>query len=62
MLIALGFGWEPAKNDLSWYDAPFVDLGLLTAIVAATYAMALLVLWFACGRPNGPERIVLNLL
>jgi PST family polysaccharide transporter len=62
MLIALGFGWEPAKNDLSWHVAPFVNLGLLTAIVAATYATTLLVLWFAFGRPNGPERIVLNLL
>ena len=61
-LIALGFGWEPAKNDLSWHVALFVNLGLLTAIVAATYAMTLLVLWFAFGRPNGPERIVLNLL
>ena len=62
MLIALGFGWEPAKNDLSWHVAPFVNLGLLTTIVAATYTMTVLVLWFALGRPNGPERIVLNLL
>ena len=62
MLVALGFGWEPAKNDLSWHVTPFVNLGRLTAIVSATYAMTLLVLWFAVGRPNGPERIVLDLL
>ena len=34
----------------------------MTAIVVATYTMTLLALWLAVGRPNGPERIVLNLL
>jgi hypothetical protein len=36
----VGFRWEPAKS-VSWHVAPFVNLGLLTAIVAATYAMTL---------------------
>ena len=61
-LIALGFGWESGQNDLSWHFAAFFNLGLMTAIVVATYTMTLLALWLAVGRPNGPERIVLNLL
>jgi len=62
MLIASGFGWEPAKSDLLWHFATFLNLSLVGMIVTATYAMTLFALWFAVGRPNGPERIVVNLL
>ncbi|MGH7140443.1 MAG: oligosaccharide flippase family protein, partial [Pirellulales bacterium] len=61
-LVVLGVGWKLPESEPLRHFAAFVDLGVLTTIVVVTYTATLLLLWVVFGRPNGPERVILNLL
>jgi len=63
MLIALHLGWQPIDLGRPRYALmAIVNVGLITMTVTATYVAALFGLWFALGRPDGPERAVLGVL
>lgn len=59
VLVATGYGWEPGTGVITYsMNHLFVASGLGACI----YAVALLGLWFASGRPIGPETDVLELM
>lgn len=60
-LAASGFGWR-LSEPLPTHLTAFIDIFSMGAIGAGTYLIALILIWIACGRPLGPERMVLNLL
>ena len=61
-LVMLHLGWQPPETGRLWRLTAFVHLGLIGATVSAIYFVALFGLWLVFGRPNGPERVILNLL
>ena len=56
ILAATGLGFTPAAEDVPRHVAEAVALG------GVAYLAALSLLWNAAGRPDGPERDVLNLV
>ena len=68
LLAGLGLGWQPQPAVAALASVSVRVLGLLLHVAAIgsvavlAYVAALAGLWFACGKPNGPERMVLNLV
>ena len=57
LLTWLGLGWAPAAGASA---ADFLNLVLAIGVGAASYSGAVLVLWWAAGRPDGAETEILG--
>jgi lipopolysaccharide exporter len=58
ILWNLGMAWTPSQGqDVLDYGK---DAGMRSAIGALCYGLALAGVWFAAGRPDGPERLALT--
>lgn len=65
-LERVGLGWRAAANAASGsytlHGLALLHLGIEATVVAGIYALVLLVLWRAFGRPEGPESTAISLL